>query len=170
VASRAIRLRSLAQNNNVSLAGGTRSRPSPSLHAGVAITVPRSGALLTGLATAVGPASRRGSRVGAMLTLLRLPLSAHLRFAPALFGVSLRDRSVGCAEGPPRGSLPIRARPSLSKRQPCECAVRFPVTAVESESADRVRRDGLERSGERPPAPVAENRDVQTHRPSSCRQ
>jgi hypothetical protein len=62
VASRAIRLRSLAQNNNVSLAGGTRSRPSPSLHAGVAITVPRSGALLTGLATAVGPASRRVPR------------------------------------------------------------------------------------------------------------
>jgi hypothetical protein len=42
-----------------SLAGGTRSRAPPSLHAGVAITVPRSGALLTGLATAVGPGSRR---------------------------------------------------------------------------------------------------------------
>lgn len=42
-----------------SLAGGTRLRAPPSLHAGVAITVPRSGALLTGLATAVGPASRR---------------------------------------------------------------------------------------------------------------
>ena len=38
-----------------SLAGGTRSRAPPSLHAGVAITVPRSGALLTGLATALGP-------------------------------------------------------------------------------------------------------------------
>src|SRR4051794_36351755 len=36
---------------------------------------PSAGAFLTGLATAVGPASRRGSRVGAMLTLLRLPLS-----------------------------------------------------------------------------------------------
>jgi hypothetical protein len=45
-----------------SLAGGTRSRAPPSLHAGVAITVPRSGALLTGLATAVGPASRRVPR------------------------------------------------------------------------------------------------------------
>jgi len=45
-----------------SLAGGTRSRGPPSLHAGVAITVPRSGALLTGLATAVGPASRRVPR------------------------------------------------------------------------------------------------------------
>ncbi|MGY4421956.1 hypothetical protein ACVWY2_004405 [Bradyrhizobium sp. JR6.1] len=43
---------------NVSLAGGTRPRAPPSLHAGVAITVPRWGALLTGLATAVasGPA------------------------------------------------------------------------------------------------------------------
>ena len=43
---------------------------------------PSAGALLTGLATAVGPASRLGSRVGAMLTLLRLPLclaSASLR-------------------------------------------------------------------------------------------
>jgi len=42
----------------VALAGGTRPRAPPSLHAGVAITVPRSGALLTGLATAVasGPA------------------------------------------------------------------------------------------------------------------
>ena len=36
---------------------------------------PSAGAFLTGLATAVGPASRRGSRVGAMLTLLRLPPS-----------------------------------------------------------------------------------------------
>lgn len=45
-----------------SLAGGTRSRTPPSLHDGVAITVPRSGALLTGLATAVGPASRRVPR------------------------------------------------------------------------------------------------------------
>jgi hypothetical protein len=52
------RLRSLAQNN-VSLAGGTLSRAPPSLHAGVAITVPRSGAFLTGLATALGPGSRR---------------------------------------------------------------------------------------------------------------
>ena len=34
---------------------------------------PSAGAFLTGLATAVGPASRRGSRVGAMLTLLRVP-------------------------------------------------------------------------------------------------
>jgi hypothetical protein len=34
---------------------------------------PSAGAFLTGLATAVGPASRRGFRVGAMLTLLRLP-------------------------------------------------------------------------------------------------
>jgi 2-(1,2-epoxy-1,2-dihydrophenyl)acetyl-CoA isomerase len=54
----AIQLRSLAQHN-VSLAGGTRSRAPPSLHAGVAITVPRSGAFLTGLATALGPGSRR---------------------------------------------------------------------------------------------------------------
>ena len=38
-----------------------------------------------------------------------------LRFAAALFGVSLRDRSVGCAEGPPRGSSPIRA-PILVKK------------------------------------------------------
>jgi hypothetical protein len=36
------------------------------------------------------------------------------------------------------------------------------VAAVESESAGRVRRDGLEDRGERPPAPVAENRDVWT--------
>ena len=43
------------------LAGGTRPRASPSLHAGVAITVPRSGALLAGLATAVGPASRQAA-------------------------------------------------------------------------------------------------------------
>ncbi len=44
---------------NVSLAGATRSRAPPALHAGVAITVPRSGALLTGFATALGPGSRR---------------------------------------------------------------------------------------------------------------
>lgn len=55
----------------VSLAGGTRSRAPPALHAGVAITVPHSGALLTGLATALGPGSRR-FRVGAMLTLFRV--------------------------------------------------------------------------------------------------
>jgi hypothetical protein len=53
-----IGLPQLAQNNE-SLAGGTRSRAPPSLYAGVAITVPRSGALLTGLATALGPGSRR---------------------------------------------------------------------------------------------------------------
>ena len=52
-----------------SLAGGTRLRVPPSFHSGVAITVPSAGAFLT------GPASRRGSRVGAMLTLLRLPPS-----------------------------------------------------------------------------------------------
>jgi hypothetical protein len=65
-----------SRRNSVSLAGGTRSRASPSLHIDVAVTVPRSGALLTGLATAVGAASRRGPRVGAMLTLLRLPFSS----------------------------------------------------------------------------------------------
>jgi hypothetical protein len=41
------------------------------------LSLPLCGALLTGLATAVGPSSRCGSRVGAMLTLLRLPLSSH---------------------------------------------------------------------------------------------
>lgn len=45
--------------HNVSLAGGTRSRAPPALRAGAAHTVPRSGALLTGLATALGPGSRR---------------------------------------------------------------------------------------------------------------
>ena len=58
-----------------SLAGDTRLRVPPSFHSGVAITVPSAGAFLTGLATAVGPASCRSSRVGAMLTLLRLPPS-----------------------------------------------------------------------------------------------
>ena len=53
-----------------SLAGDTCLRVPPSFHSGVAITVPSAGAFLT------GPASRRGSRVGAMLTLLRLPLSS----------------------------------------------------------------------------------------------
>ena len=52
-----------------SLAGDTCLRVPPSFHSGVAITVPSAGAFLT------GPASRRGSRVGAMLTLLRLPPS-----------------------------------------------------------------------------------------------
>jgi len=45
--------------DTVSLAGGTRSRVPPSFHSGVAITAPRSGAFLTGLATALGPGSRR---------------------------------------------------------------------------------------------------------------
>ena len=85
-----MRLRSRAQNNE-SLAGGTRSRVPPSFHSGVAITAPRSGAFLTGLATALGPGSRR-YRVGAMLTLLRVPLFlVHgERFALALTLVSLK--------------------------------------------------------------------------------
>jgi hypothetical protein len=69
-----------------SLAGGTRSRGPPSLHAGVAITVPRSGAFLTGLATAVGPASHRVPR----RRYADAPAAASyccLRLAPALFGV-----------------------------------------------------------------------------------
>ena len=44
---------------DVSLAGGTRPRDCLSLHCGIAITVPRAGAFLTGLATALGPGSRR---------------------------------------------------------------------------------------------------------------
>jgi hypothetical protein len=69
-----------------SLAGGTRSRAPPSLHAGVAITVPRSGAFLAGLATAVGPASHRVPR----RRYADAPAAASyccLRLAPALFGV-----------------------------------------------------------------------------------
>jgi hypothetical protein len=56
----------------VSLAGSTRSKGPPSFHCGVAITARRPGALLTGLATALGP----GSAVPAplMLTLLRVPI------------------------------------------------------------------------------------------------
>src|SRR3954452_23635945 len=55
------------------------------------LSLPLSGAFLTGLATAVGPASRRGFRAGAMLTLLRLPLSPACAFASARF----RQSSVG---------------------------------------------------------------------------
>ena len=52
---------------------------------------PSAGAFLTGLATAVGPASRRSSRVGTMLTLLRLPF-----FLPALrFGTIFAGRRSG---------------------------------------------------------------------------
>ena len=73
-----------------SLAGGTRLRVPPSFHSGVAITALRSGAFLTGLATALGPESRRYG-VGAMLTLLRvlLFLVHGERFALALMFVSL---------------------------------------------------------------------------------
>ena len=62
----------------------------PSFHSGVAITALRSGAFLTGLATALGPESRRYG-VGAMLTLLRvlLFLVHGERFALALMFVSL---------------------------------------------------------------------------------
>jgi hypothetical protein len=52
--------------------GGTRMRRAPSFHAGVAITAHRAGALLTDLATAIGPGPA-AFRVGAMLTLLRVP-------------------------------------------------------------------------------------------------
>jgi len=69
----AIRLRSLARS------WVARRRHSPSGPAVISFRrryhCPSAGAFLTGLATAVGPASRRDSRVGAMLTLLRLPLS-----------------------------------------------------------------------------------------------
>jgi len=69
----AIRLRSLARS------WVARRRHSPSGPAVISFRrryhCPSAGAFLTGLATAVGPASRRGARVGAMLTLLRLPLS-----------------------------------------------------------------------------------------------
>jgi len=46
---------------------------------------------MTGLATAIGPASRRGSSVGATLTLLWLPLFSCLRFASALFSTFPRE-------------------------------------------------------------------------------
>jgi hypothetical protein len=78
----------------------------PSFHSGVAITALRSGAFLTGLATALGPGSRR-YRVGAMLTLLRVPLllvhGERFALALSLFlsnskyssGQFLRDRAIG---------------------------------------------------------------------------
>src|SRR2546428_13606584 len=66
----------IPSRDHESLAGGTRLRVPPSFHSGVRYHCPSAGAFLTGLATAVGPASRRGSHVGAMLTLLRLPLSS----------------------------------------------------------------------------------------------
>lgn len=62
---------------NVSLAGGTRSRAPPSLHAGVAITVPRSGALLN----RSPDCSRLGSRDHFMPASLSLPLR-RLPFLP----------------------------------------------------------------------------------------
>ena len=59
--------------------GVARRRHSPSGPAVISFRrryhCPSAGAFLTGLATAVGPASRRVRRVGAMLTLLRLPLT-----------------------------------------------------------------------------------------------
>jgi hypothetical protein len=50
-----------------------------------------------------------------------------LRFAPALFGASPRDRFVGCDEARFASRHPFGAS-ILSKRQSRECAVRFPVT------------------------------------------
>ncbi|WP_316159464.1 hypothetical protein [Bradyrhizobium sp. SZCCHNRI3042] len=47
------RIRSSSSVHNVSLAGGTRTKGTPSFHAAVAITARRPGALLTGLATAL---------------------------------------------------------------------------------------------------------------------
>jgi hypothetical protein len=52
---------SITSRDNVSLAGGTRSRVPPSFHSGVAITAPSSGAFLTGLATADWPSLRCGA-------------------------------------------------------------------------------------------------------------
>jgi len=68
---------------------------------------PSAGAFLTGLATAVDPASRRGSRVGAMLTLLRLPLSAPCASLPR-FSASPTGLSAAL-KGRLAGRHPIRA-------------------------------------------------------------
>ena len=57
-----------------------------------------------------------------------------LRFAPALFSASLRDRAVGCAEAPLRWSSPF-GLPSLTQDLPP--GTDYGGTAIESESADR---------------------------------
>src|SRR4029453_13955518 len=114
-----------------SLRRGPSPSAPPSFHSGVAITALRSGAFLTGLATALGPGSRR-YRVGAMLTLLRVPLSAACA-SLRRFSALPRDGFVGCAGARVAGRHRFGAS-ILSKRQRRECAVRFPVPAIESES------------------------------------
>ena len=100
----------------MSLAGGTRSRAPPSLHSGVAITVPRTGAFLTGLATAVGPASRRVPRrryadapAAALLAGPRLADGLRLRSAhPSLLVFE------SCAGGNELGRWLIKRLPTVS--------------------------------------------------------
>jgi hypothetical protein len=71
---------------------------------------PSAGAFLTGLATAVGPASRRGTLVGAMLPLLRLPLfilSPSGEFLALCESITARLR--GAAPRSRQGEAPARA-------------------------------------------------------------
>ena len=115
-------LRSLRSTLGESLAGGTRSRAPPSLHSGVAITVPRSGAFLTGLATAVGPASRRVPR---------------RRYADA----PAAALSAGLSTG---GCSPLMLRPSVDSRLRELRRRRLVGTLIDQEIADRLLDEGTD--------------------------
>ena len=156
----AIWLRSLARY----CVARRRHSPSvpPSFHSGVAITALRSGAVLTGLATALGPGSRR-YRVGAMLTLLRVLLSlacASLRhFSLPLCEAAFHRKSGGrrCA----RTSIVLGKREHDMRKfhsiaALCGDGLRpelrelFDRLAVDPNSELFVRHDGMLQSG---PAP-----------------
>jgi len=91
----------------------------PSLHAGVAITVPRSGALLTGLATAVA----------SVPAVILCPRRYHCPLAGCFFlmGISCANRSLfsqglrGAAPRARQGKAPadagVRERPRTAMRQ-----------------------------------------------------
>ena len=79
-------------------------------------------------------------------------LMVHRRLAVGLVGAFLRDRAVGYAEAPLRGSSPLRASIPGAKKASWP-RIAFPaigrsMAAAKSESADRVCRDGLQVGGE----------------------